>query len=377
MSEDVAGRIRRAILDRGPITFAEFMEHALYGPGGFYAEPPVGQEGHFVTAPHVHPVFAELVHRAFRGLWEALGRPRPFSVVEVGAGDGTLARDLLRLADGEPDRALAFGAVERSSGARARLTQLPIRVASHLEELGPLDPGVVFANELLDNLPFRRVRATPGGLAEVRVDVGANGLEEIEVPCDDDLAAWAPVLRPGQDATVPVEALRFVDELAGMLRHGYVLLVDYGSASGPAGDVHGYRDQRVFEDVLRDPGTADITAGVDFGSIMHRAEARGLRALGLVSQRDALLSLGFADWSEIQRGRQGRLLAEGAGDRAVRVWEGRSRASLLVDPAGLGRLRWLLLATPGLGRPSWIAAAQSTQDLRPSLPGSTDGERRH
>lgn len=360
MSEDVAGRIRRAIRDRGPITFAEFMEHALYGPGGFYAEPPVGEQGHFVTAPHVHPVFAELLHRALRGLCKGLGRPRPFSVVEVGAGDGTLARDLLRLADDEQEPALVFAAVDRSPGARARLAELPIRVAAHLEELGPLDPGVVFANELLDNLPFRRVRGAPGGLVEVRVDVGASGFEEVEVRCDDDLAASAPVLLPGKEAVVPVDALRFVDELAGTLRRGYALLVDYGSAAGPAGDVHGYRDHGVFEHVLADPGTADITAGVDFGAIVHRAKARGLKALGLVSQRNALITLGFDDWSEIQRGRQGRLMAEGAGGQAVRVWEGRGRADLLVDPAGLGGLRWLILATPGLGRPPWLVAAQRT-----------------
>lgn len=362
MSEDVAGRIRRAIRDRGPITFAEFMEHALYGPGGFYAEPPVGEEGHFVTAPHVHPVFAELVHRALRGLWEGLGRPHPFSVVEVGAGDGTLARDLLLLADEEQEAALVFAAVERSRGARARLAELPVRVAARLEELGPLDPGVVFANELLDNLPFRRLRRTAGGLVEVRVDVGPNGFEEIEVPCDHDLAASAPVLRQGREANVPVEALRFVDELAGTLRRGYALLVDYGSGTGPAGQVHGYRDHRVHEDVLSDPGTADITAGVDFDAIARRAEARGLRTLGLVPQRDALLALGFHDWSEIQRGRQGRLMAEGAGGRAVRVWEGRGRAGLLVDPAGLGRLRWLLLGTAGLPTPAWLAKASAATD---------------
>jgi len=359
VSEDVAGHICRAIRDRGPITFAEFMEHALYGPGGFYEKPPVGEAGHFVTAPHVHPVFAELVHRALRGLWEGLDRPRPFSVVEVGAGDGTLARDLLRLADDEQEPPIAFVGVERSPGALARLAELPIRVAAHLGELGPLDPGVLFANELLDNLSFRRVRRTPGGLLEVRVDAGANGFHEIEVPCDHDLAATVAPLRPGEEAIVPVGALRFVDELAGTLRRGYALLIDFGSAGGPAGDVHGYRDHRVFEDVLRDPGTADITAGVDFDAIAHRAEAGGLRVLGLVSQRDALFAVGFGDWSEVQRGRQGRLMAEGAGGRAVRVWEGRGRADLLVDPAGLGRLRWLLLASAGLPTPAWLARARA------------------
>ncbi|MEW6060061.1 MAG: SAM-dependent methyltransferase, partial [Actinomycetota bacterium] len=98
MSENVAAQIRDAIRDHGPITFAEFMERALYGPGGFYERPPVGREGHFVTSPHVHPIFAELLMCAFSELWADLGRPDPFPVVEVGAGDGTFALDLVRLA---------------------------------------------------------------------------------------------------------------------------------------------------------------------------------------------------------------------------------------------------------------------------------------
>src|SRR5438105_15781162 len=93
--------IRRAIEERGPISFAEFMELALYGPGGFYEDPPIGEHGHFVTSPHVHPVFGVLLGRCLRSLWEALDRPVPFGVVELGAGDGTLARQLLpALGDG-------------------------------------------------------------------------------------------------------------------------------------------------------------------------------------------------------------------------------------------------------------------------------------
>jgi SAM-dependent MidA family methyltransferase len=366
VSEDVAARIRRAIEERGPITFAEFMDLALYGPGGFYDRPPVGREGHYMTSPHVHPLFAELLLRALMDLWDRLGRPEPLTLVEVGAGDGTLAADLLRLLGEREGPLVDYMAVERSPGARARLPELAVGVEEIVHDLEPLDPGIVFANELLDNLPFRRVRGTVGGVVEVGIGNVPDGFMEVGIPCDGEIAELvaeqAPALAPGEEAIVPIGALGFVDDLAATLQRGYALLIDYGSARGPTGEVHGYRDHGVVADILRDPGSADITAGVDLGAIARRAETRGLRSLGLTSQGDALRALGFAEWNATQRARQGELLAEGHGGLATRVWEGRSRASLLVDPGGLGRLKWLLLATEGLPAPGWLASRPDSID---------------
>jgi SAM-dependent MidA family methyltransferase len=356
VSERVAAAIRDAIHDHGPITFAEFMEHALYGPGGFYEQPPVGREGHFLTSPHVHPLFAELLLRALSELWVNLGRPDPFAVIEVGAGDGTLARDLVRLA-GERNLPLAYAAVERSAGARERLVESGLEILDR--PLPELDHAVVVANELLDNLPFRRVRATRARLAEVRVGVRSEAIIEVETPADVDLARAAPELRLGQEATVPTGAFGFVDEIANVLRSGYLLVIDYGSIDGsPAGEVHGYRSHRVLDDALTDPGELDITAGVDLSAISRRSVRAGLHAHAPVAQRDALLALGFSDWNELQRERQRSLVGTDAAPLAVRIWEGRSRASLLVDPRGLGRHWWLLLSSPGLAAPNWHERAQ-------------------
>lgn len=360
MSERAAAAVQAAIEDHGPISFAEFMELALYGPGGFYERPPVGSEGDFVTSPHVNPVFGRLLAGALREVWETLGRPEPFAVVEVGAGDGTLARQVLEGLDGV---SVAYLAVERSEGARAALEALageglPVRVAAGLAEAGPIDGGVVLANELLDNLPFRRVRGSPDGPREIRVGLGADGRPtEVEAPCEPDLAALAPELGPGVEAVVPTGAMAFVDELVVALRHGIALLIDYGGVGPVTGPdaVHGYKGQRVIEDVLADPGTADITAGVDLGAIARRADAGGLVVAGPVSQREALTALGFEAWAHGALERQGEQLRSGAGIEAVRTWSERGRASLLVDPAGLGRLRWLVLRTPGVPAPGWLA----------------------
>jgi NADH dehydrogenase [ubiquinone] 1 alpha subcomplex assembly factor 7 len=360
LSAAVAARIRRAIEERGPISFGEFMDLALYGPGGFYDQPPVGRGGHFLTSPHVHPVFAELLLRAVLDLRDRLGRPEPLRIVEVGAGDGTLAANLLRLLEEPGGPAVDYAVVERSPGARAALADLPVRVIERMGDAEHPDAMVVVANELLDNLPFRRIRGTSEGAVEIRVDADGDGFVEVDVPCDAKVAKFAAEqgpLAPGQEVIVPIGAMGFVDELATTLRRGYALLIDYGSARGPASHVHGYREHRVLEDVLRDPGSADITAGVDFGAIVRRAERGGLQSLGLASQRGALLALGFAEWNAVQLDRQGSLLARGEGGPATRVWEGRGRASLLVDPRGLGRQRWLLLATPDLSAPAWLVQA--------------------
>ena len=133
------------------------------------------------------------------------------------------------------------------------------------------------------------------------------------------------------------------------------MLIDYGAVGSTGGDIHGYRDHRVVEDVLIDPGSSDITAGVDFASIARRAEERGLIAFPSITQHDALRRARVRGRGSVRSSRARlRLLDERDGLEAVRTWSGRSRATLLIDPSALGRLRWLLLASPGLPSPSWL-----------------------
>jgi SAM-dependent MidA family methyltransferase len=131
-------------------------------------------------------------------------------------------------------------------------------------------------------------------------------------------------------------------------------MIDYGGFGGPGGPLHGYRDQRVVEDLLAGPGSSDITAGVDFALLAERARERGLEVVGIATQHDVLMALGLETWIRDELAQQGALLDEGRGLEAVRTWSGRSRATLLADPAALGRLRWMLLATPGLPSPTWL-----------------------
>jgi NADH dehydrogenase [ubiquinone] 1 alpha subcomplex assembly factor 7 len=346
---DVKASIVAEIRRSGPISFARYMELALYSPGAFYDRPPIGPDDDFVTSPHVHPVFAQLMGKAITELWELAGSPDPFRVTEVGAGDGRLATDLLASVPGLP---IEYRAVERSRGALEALSRIAgVSVAEELDG----EPQVVLAHELLDNLPFRRVRATAEGPREVTIGIEGELLVEILAPADDDLGGATDGLEPNDEAVRPDGALAFIDEVAARLRHGYALIVDYGGVGSTGGGPHGYRDHRLVEDLLAEPGATDITAGVDFGLIASRAEDRGLQAFPSVTQRHTLTSLGFETWIRGELERQAKLLNDREGAEAVRAWSGRSRATLLVDPTALGRHRWLLLASPGLPAPSWVA----------------------
>src|SRR5262249_48396322 len=273
----------------------------------------------------------------------------PLHLTEVGAGDGTLARSLLANTEGAR---LMYAAVERSPGARASLAaveglDLRDRIAASVD--------VVLANELLDNLPFRILR----GEREVRIGRTGDRFVEVLAPADADLIRF---LSDEEERAIPGGAFAFLDEVADALERGYVLLIDYGDVGTSGGPVHGYREHTVIEDVLAAPGTADITSGVDFALVIAHAEARGLSAFPVITQRNGLSALGFDDWFRNELRRQQVELDTGGGRAAVGAWSGRNKASLLVDPGGPGRLRWLLLATEGLEPPAWWRRAAGGGD---------------
>src|SRR6266545_1881877 len=327
----LAERLRRRIVAGGPITFAQFMEWALYDPdAGFYARLPVGEKGHFVTSPHLSPVFGRLVARQVAEFWELLDRPAPFDVVEVGAGDGTMAHQILGALPDEVTQLVRFRAVERSAAARQALEASGFEALESLSDITSPIVGCVIANELLDNLPFHRLRGASQGVAELFVGVEGDRFVLVVSP----------------------PTLEFVDRAAAVLERGYVWMVDYGFVDETVPrSVHGYRDHRVHDDLLTQPGSTDITAGVDFAALARHARSRGLRVWGPVSQRDALLSLGFRDLDERAQARQVKALNARRGIDALRIYSDRNRANLLLGREGLGASWVLCLGTDATATP--------------------------
>jgi SAM-dependent MidA family methyltransferase len=355
------GRLRQRIAVDGPLTFAEFMEMALYDPEhGFYARGPIGADRHFVTSPHVSPAFASLVARQLAECWESLSRPAPFTVVELGAGDGSLARGIIDAAGAVPElsTALDYVAIERTPGQTAELRSAGLTTADSLASLGSIT-GCVIANELLDNAPFHRLRERDGRVIEVLVDAGDDGLVEVEgEPGAEIAAALKRPLARGEERPVSPESMAIVRDIARTLDRGYALLFDYGFVAGESpGPVHAYRHHSVLREVLEAPGSRDVTAAIDLETLADEARLAGLQVWGPVTQREALLALGYRLWSAGIRSRQAEARD---GLEATRLYEARSRASILIDKDKLGSLYLLALGTEGLPPPAAVLGDRQT-----------------
>lgn len=347
------GRLRQRIREHGPVTFAEFMEAALYDPDqGFYARPPIGDDGHFVTSPHVSGAFGDLLARQLAWCWDSLGRPGPFTVVEVGAGDGTLARRIVDAVRAVPDlaSALRYVAVERTPGQRERVAAAGLETHASPTDVAPVT-GCVVANELLDNVPFHLLREREGRVVEVLVGADRDRLVQVEgEPAAEALAALKRPLSSGEERPVSPGALRIVREIAAALDRGYAFLFDYGFVAGETpGPVHAYRDHRVLAEVLEEPGSRDVTSAVDLEAVTEEARDSGLQVWGPVTQREALLALGYRLWDTGILQRQTEVGSDPVATN--RLYEARSRASILIDPAKLGGLYLVAFGTEGLPPP--------------------------
>jgi SAM-dependent MidA family methyltransferase len=355
---DLKRRLLARIASTGPISFAEFMEAALYDPAeGFYSRPPIGEREQFVTSPHVSPAFGDLLARQLAECWDLLNRPRPFQVVELGAGDGTLGVQIVAAAAAVPElaEALTYVAVERSAGARQALVERGFEARPDLPSAGRIT-GCLLANEVLDNVPFRRFRQRDGAVVEVLVGAEGGRLIEVEAPAPREvLAEVNGRLHPGAEHPDSLAGRELIREASATLERGYALVFDYGFAPGETpGPVHAYRDQAVLPDVLEDPGSRDVTAAVDWEAIVTEAGRGGLQVWGPVPQREALLALGYRMWAAGVRRRQAEAEERGDWRAATRLYGERSRASILIDPAKLGGLQLLVLGTERLPPPASV-----------------------
>ena len=354
----------RALAERierdGPITFADYMRLALYDPDeGYYARRVPGAGAGYRTAPSLSPWFGRLFARCAHRMWEALGRPDPFTVVEVGAGRGDLAAAALQSFDGplhwvivEPFEAVSALQNERLAGRAGDVAWVRT-----LGELAPV-AGCVVANEVLDNQPVHLLEKAGVGAVEIHVGLAGGRLVEVPRPLSDpalaDRAAAAlPHLHEGDRFEVSLEADDWIRDVASALGQGWVLAIDYGDEEPdlwlrrPAGSLVTYRDEVLGIDPLADPGEADITAHVNFSALARAAKGAGLSPRPLVSQREWLRGLGAGEIGDDLRRRQEE--AQVAGDHAamVQLLAERSRLSTLSARGGLGDLLVFSAVTGG------------------------------
>ena len=403
--------ILERIRERGPMTVAEYMDLALYHPEhGYYARASrrTGRAGDFITSVVVGPLFGELLAVQIAEMWRILGgndgpgagsqhgsrfavrgsqgmaeptRDAPdsleaeneapstlgFDLVEAGAGNGQLARDILdamRTHEAACHAAIRLHLVEPS--AEARRAQRGVlgphahKLASSCGEMPVRVDGVIVANELLDALPTHLVEMTPGGLREVHVDAeGGRLVERLSEVSSPHLPAYLEqagvALEPGWRGEVNLSAVAWVQDAARRLDRGFLILIDYGyrapdlySAARAAGTLTSYR-RHTSEGLspaagqvptwLADPGGQDITAHVDLTSIVSSAEREGLATLAVLDQTYFLLGLALAGPLDAARG-------EGRRDLA-----GRLALKTLAMPGGLGSTHKVMIFGKGVGTP--------------------------
>jgi SAM-dependent MidA family methyltransferase len=334
-------RLIARIRARGPISFADYMDAALYDPdeGYYHQRVALGFEGDYLTAPDLGPHFGRTLARAFVDCWTALGRPAAWDLVEAGAGRGTLMRDVLVSLDRErPDTAKGArpAILEVSPRLRAQqssaLDGRDLRWASDPKALAPLH-GVVFANEVLDAFPVHVIVRAADGLREVFVGEQDGQLVETLRAPEGDLRYRVPESLPsGGRWEVSPEAEGWVATLASALTRGYVIFVDYGGDEADlltrlgTGTVRGFARHRLLTDPFTEPGAHDLTASVNFTAIRRAAEGAGFTFVGRTSQRDALLALGIRDVAS----RAATPMEQ------LREYGRRSAIDLLLDPSGFG-----------------------------------------
>lgn len=328
-----ASRVRELIVERiraaGPITFADYMELALYHPEyGYYARAArrSGRAGDFLTSVDVGPVFGELLAAQLADMWRVLAS-ETFDLVEAGAGSGLLARDLLDAAAKRDETfyaAVRLHLAERSAQARAAQPETlgpHVRtLASTQDTLPPTITGAVLANELLDALPVHIVVMTRSGLREVYVAATDGRLvERLDAPSTAELEGYLDSmgarLQPGWRAEVSLAAGAWVRDAARRLQRGFLLLIDYGheadelySARHADGTLVSYRRHLAGAATagakrpgmagvgpLANPGGCDLTAHVNLTAVRRAAEAAGLHTIGLLDQTYFLLALAAAE----------------------------------------------------------------------------------
>ncbi len=365
-SDRVAALIRGEIASTGGwISFARYMELALYAPGlGYYSAgaKKLGKAGDFVTAPEISPLFGQTLARQVRQVMQSGFE----EILEVGAGSGALAATLLEELDRAGSPPGSYLILELSADLRersrdtlaARVPHLLERVA-WLNRLPPAFSGVVLGNEVLDAMPVHVVRVNGGRIEEGGVGVRSDRLDWSWRVASGELleAARALALPEGFRTEIGLAARGFLRSLGGVLERGVALFVDYGfpqkeyyHAQRSEGTLMCHYRQHAHADPFFLPGLQDITSHVDFSAVAEAARSVGLEVAGYTSQAQFLVNCGITEvMSRTPAEERGKFLPLA------------NQANRLMSPAEMGELFKAIALERGFGAP---------------LEGFRDGDRR-
>ncbi len=382
-------KLAALIAANGPMTVAEYMAACLGDPehGYYMRREPFGRGGDFITAPEISQIFGELIGAWAAATWEAMGRPSPFILAELGPGRGTLTADLIRAARVRPEFGAAVNLHLVESSPRLRTAQGETLARAGLAatwhdriESPPAGPLILVANEFFDALPIRQFVRTEAGWAERMVGVDADGRLAFGLRASEQLPTsfrrkpesiaggptwpavgdkrhglrWTPASAGVTERSAPEgeiletspAAAAIMSEVASRIAKdgGAALIIDYGYASPAFGDtLQAVRHHR-YDDPLAAPGEADLTAHVDFAALARAASEAGARPRPVTTQGELLARLGIAARAE-------RLSRDK--DAATRAAIA-SAAARLTAPEAMGELfKVLAVSKPDLALPAF------------------------
>lgn len=312
--------IKEEIKKRGIITFAEYMELALYHhEAGYYImdREKIGPGGDFYTSPDVSPIFGKVLADQAEEMWRISGRPAVWTLVEFGAGKGLMARDIL-MHSGERHKefynALRYVIIEKSPSMIQRQRQTlgdlhPGRGMVWLEGLNGIETGMVegcfLSNELVDAFPVHRVAKIGGKYMEVYVACqGGEIVEIMDSPSKRELIEYISdfniEMEDDQFIEINLAVKEWLGDITRYICRGFVLTIDYGDTAErlfsplrPGGTIRSYRRHRLADTLYERPGEQDITASVNFTAMMRWGEEVGLTKVGYATQSSFLMNLGI------------------------------------------------------------------------------------
>lgn len=361
---EVEQRIRERIQREGPLSFADYMQMALYEPGcGYYVSGThkMGWEGKdYFTSSDLSTLFAACMGRQLQRMWEQLKRPAPFIALEQGAGRGNLGQSIRTWAEKEvPDfySALDYRLEDIRAGQDARGTE-----AENTPQQD-ITPSVILSNELVDAFPVHVVEKHGERLYEIVVAIEQGRLvETIREPGDRTFAEYLDrysvpwrSYSDGWRAEINLDALHWMANTASLLRRGFVLTIDYGEKAKALytperreGTLLCYYQHSANDRPLARPGQQDITAHVNFSALIEEGRRHDLRLKAFTTQRAWLQDMDIAGELERMRLRDyGAAVTQRASDEGqialLRWYSLRQGAATLMDATGMGNFKVLVM----------------------------------
>jgi SAM-dependent MidA family methyltransferase len=370
-NKELIGMLRDRIRARGRITFAEFMDLVLYHPGeGYYRSfrEKTGPAGDYYTSPHIHPIFGQLLARQVRQMWEILGRPAPFTLVEMGGGKGLLCSDILhycrsQFADFYRSLDYILAEISTPSVEKQRSLLSPFLNESKVEFVDPeslfnrprVFIGCFLSNELIDAFPVHLVQQKDGKLWEVYVGWGDESFQEVLGPLsnpalEEYFFLYGSPLEEGQRAEVNLKALEWIEKVSKVLQKGFILTIDYGFEAAELyqptrrdGTLLCYFRHTTSSNPYERIGDQDMTAHVNFTALIKRGEDLGLKRVGYTEQYRFLVSLGLLrDLENLERDSPGH---SGPGFLKNKL----AMRNFLI-PGAMGTLFKVLCQSKGIGK---------------------------